>query len=47
MAGTVALSVTGTLVFISIHKLISFVIQQSVEGLLDAASHQIFEIVLY
>ena len=47
MTGTVALAVARTLVFVSVHKLISLVIKQSIERLFDTVTYQIFEIILY
>ena len=47
MTGTVALAGARTLVFVSVHKLISLVIKQSIERFFDTVTYQIFEIILY
>lgn len=47
MAGTVSLALSRALVLISPDQLISLMIRQSVEGLLNTVSDQILKIVLY
>ena len=47
MAGTVSLALSRALVLISPDQLISLMIRQSVESLLNTVSDQILKIVLY